>query len=172
MLGTLILVMALKRTEDVRVFTDNAGERSGTLLRSQRIKRAGALKAALGPGEGPRRRRWRVQAAICPIALGGGLGVGTSAWIPVQALFQITRHGAKERTDVSCQYPTFACAGVMCDCDSRTRDLCSGLAFCAVTTLGLDFKQLLSVFEPFSLPSFLLSVLFVCINNLPTLRRR
>ncbi|KAG8286796.1 hypothetical protein J6590_051785 [Homalodisca vitripennis] len=31
----------------------------------------------------------------------------------------------------------------MCDCDSRTRDFCSGLASCAVTTLGLDSKQLL-----------------------------
>ncbi|KAG8271979.1 hypothetical protein J6590_052011 [Homalodisca vitripennis] len=34
-------------------------------------------------------------------------------------------------------------SSVMCDCDPSTCDLCSGLASCAVTTLGLDSKQLL-----------------------------
>ncbi|KAG8311468.1 hypothetical protein J6590_042334 [Homalodisca vitripennis] len=39
--------------------------------------------------------------------------------------------------------PTFACAGMLCDCNSRTRDLCSGPAFCDETTPRLDSKQLL-----------------------------
>ncbi|KAG8324380.1 hypothetical protein J6590_093892 [Homalodisca vitripennis] len=36
-----------------------------------------------------------------------------------------------------------ACASVMCDCDPRTFDLCSEIASCAVTTPGLDSKELL-----------------------------
>ncbi|KAG8296140.1 hypothetical protein J6590_064557 [Homalodisca vitripennis] len=44
-------------------------------------------------------------------------------------------------SDNGCKYPTLIRAGVMCDCDSRTRDLCSGLTFPAVTTSGLDIKQ-------------------------------
>ncbi|KAG8260338.1 hypothetical protein J6590_099117 [Homalodisca vitripennis] len=45
-------------------------------------------------------------------------------------------------------------ASVMCDCDPRTCDLCLGLASCAVTTPGLDSKQLL-VFE---------NVMFDCVG--------
>ncbi|KAG8262614.1 hypothetical protein J6590_050110 [Homalodisca vitripennis] len=41
------------------------------------------------------------------------------------------------------KHRTVACASVMCDCDPRTCDLCSGLASCAVTTPGLDSKQVL-----------------------------
>ncbi|KAG8296119.1 Tight junction protein ZO-2 [Homalodisca vitripennis] len=41
------------------------------------------------------------------------------------------------------RYPTFIRAGVLCDCVSLTRDFCSGFAFSAVATPGLDFKQLL-----------------------------
>ncbi|KAG8257704.1 hypothetical protein J6590_042814 [Homalodisca vitripennis] len=47
------------------------------------------------------------------------------------------------------KYPTFICAGVMFDCGSRTRDLCSGLAFSAMTTPELNSKQLLDMFELF-----------------------
>ncbi|KAG8255929.1 hypothetical protein J6590_080592 [Homalodisca vitripennis] len=42
----------------------------------------------------------------------------------------------KSRHRFLCYYPTFIRAGVMCDCVSRTRDLCSGLAFSAVITPG------------------------------------
>ncbi|KAG8296218.1 hypothetical protein J6590_062126, partial [Homalodisca vitripennis] len=38
---------------------------------------------------------------------------------------------------------SFIRASVMCDCVSRTRDFCLGLASCAVTTPGRDSKQLL-----------------------------
>ncbi|KAG8252983.1 Protein bli-3 [Homalodisca vitripennis] len=55
------------------------------------------------------------------------------------AFFDDTTLCQKRRHRFSCQYPTFIRAGVMCDCVSRTRHLCSGPAFSAVTTPWLDY---------------------------------
>ncbi|KAG8299973.1 hypothetical protein J6590_088023 [Homalodisca vitripennis] len=46
-------------------------------------------------------------------------------------------------TTTTIKYSTVDCASVMCDCYTRACDLCLGLASCAVTTPGLDSKQLL-----------------------------
>ncbi|KAG8312789.1 hypothetical protein J6590_015973 [Homalodisca vitripennis] len=64
-------------------------------------------------------------------------------------------------------YPTFIRAGVLCDCLSRTRDLCSGLAFSAVTTPGLD-SQLLLAGTPFFPLSSSFCFLFLYIRIPPS----
>ncbi|KAG8332754.1 hypothetical protein J6590_015582 [Homalodisca vitripennis] len=62
--------------------------------------------------------------------------------------FKVTEWNEVIHVTRTMTYPIVVCASVMCDYDPRTCDLYSGLASCAVTTPGLDSKQLLDMFEP------------------------